>query len=309
MKHDVEGGSSMKVTKWQVVFSVVIVLILVLSFSGCGAGSGKIAVIPLSGTIVGAGQAGLLTSAGITPDLVRGYLNRAKADGFVKAVVLHIESPGGSAAASQEIANDILRFKEETGKPVVVSMGDVAASGGYYISAYADRIVANPATLTGSIGVISEFIYIEGLLEKLGLEMEIIKAGEHKDMGIRPLTDEERQIMQAITDDLYEQFVDAVAEGRNLPPETVRNLATGQLYTGSQALKLGLVDELGGQDRAIELAAELAGVTAPVVEEYRPSGPWWSGLLQQLQVPLLPLGEDELTFLRMLEGWQAVPKY
>lgn len=297
----------MKVKRWQVVFSVAMVLILVFAFAGCTGGRGKIAVIPLNGTIVGASQQGLLTSGGITPNLVRNYLSKAQADGLVKAVVLRIESPGGSAAASQEIANEIRRFKEETGKPVVVSMGGVAASGGYYISVYADRIVANPATLTGSIGVISQLIYIEGLLEKLGLEMEIIKAGEHKDMGIRPLTDEERQIMQAITDDLYEQFVDAVAEGRNLSPATVRNLATGQLYTGGQALKLGLVDELGDQDRAIGLAGELAGVTAPVVEEYGVGGFWWGGLLQQLS--LWPLGEDELAFLRMLEGWQAVPRY
>jgi protease-4 len=297
----------MKVKKWQVVLSVAIALILAVSLSGCGGVGGKIAVIPLSGTIADASQAGLLTSSGITPALVRGYLSRAEEDGSVKAVVLRIESPGGSAAASQEITNEILRFKEETGKPVVVSMGDMAASGGYYISAYADRIVANPATLTGSIGVISELIYIEGLLEKLGLEMEIIKAGEHKDMGIRPLTDEERQIMQAITDELYEQFVDTVAEGRNLSPATVRKLATGQLYTGSQALELGLVDELGGLDRAIELAVELAGLTSAQVEEYRTRGFWWSGLFQQLN--LLPLGEDELTFLRMIEGWQAVPRY
>jgi len=297
----------MKVKRWQVIFSVVIALILVLSFAGCAGGSGKIAVIPLNGTIVGASQQGLLTSGGITPSLVRNYLRKAQADAFVKAVVLRIESPGGSAAASQEIANEIRRFKEESGKPVVVSMGGVAASGGYYISVYADRIVANPATLTGSIGVISELIYIEGLLEKLGLEMEIIKAGEHKDMGIRPLTDEERQIMQAITDDLYEQFVSAVAEGRNLSPATVRNLATGQLYTGGQALKLGLVDELGDQYRAIEIAGELAGVTAPIVEEYGVGGFWWGGLLQKLS--LWPLGEDELAFLRMLEGWQAVPRY
>jgi protease-4 len=174
---------------------------------------------------------------------------------------------------------------------------------------YADRIVANPATLTGSIGVISQLIYIEGLLEKLGLEMETIKAGEHKDMGIRPLTDEEREIMQAITDDLYEQFVSAVAEGRNLSPATVRKLATGQPYTGGQALELGLVDELGDRDRAIELAAELAGVTAPTVEEYGVGGFWWGGLLQQLKLNLWPLGGDELAFLRMLEGWQAVPRY
>jgi len=299
----------MKVKRWQVFLSVVMALILAASFSGCAGMGGKIAVIPLSGAIVGASQQGLLTSGGITPDLVRDYLRKAEDDALVKAVVLRIESPGGSAAASQEIANEILRFKEETGKPVVVSMGDMAASGGYYISAYADIIVANPATLTGSIGVISQLIYIEGLLEKLGLEIEIIKAGEHKDMGVRPLTDEERQIMQDITDELYEQFVETVADGRNLSPATVRNLATGQLYTGGQALKLGLVDELGGLDKAIEVAAELAGVTSATVEEYGPPGSWWGAMLQQLQLPFLPLGEDELTFLRMLEGWQAVPRY
>jgi protease-4 len=307
MKRNVEGNSSMKIKRWQLVSSIVMALILVLSLAGCVGGSGKIVVIPLNGSVVGASQQGLLTSAGITPGLVRNYLEKAEADGFVKAVVLRIESPGGSAAASQEIANEIRRFREETGKPVVVSMGDVAASGGYYISVYADRIVANPATLTGSIGVISQLIYIEGLLEKLGLEMETIKAGEHKDMGIRPLTDEEREILQAITDDLYEQFIDTVAEGRNLPLETVRELATGQPYTGNQALELGLVDELGGRERAIELAAELAGVTAPTVEEYGAGGLWWGGLLQQLS--LWPLGEDELAFLRMLEGWQAMPRY
>jgi protease-4 len=298
----------MKIKRWQVVFTILITLILVFSFNGCAGGMGKVAVIPLNGTIVGTSQAGLLTSGGITPSLVRSYLNRAKADASVRAVVLRIESPGGSAAASQEIANEVRHFKEKTGKPVVVSMGDVAASGGYYISAYADKIVANPATLTGSIGVISELMYIEGLLEKLGLKMEVIKAGEHKDMGIRPLTDEERQIMQAITDDLYGQFVGAVAEGRNLPVAKVKALATGQLYTGGQALELGLVDKLGDLDTAIGLAAELGGVTTYRVEEYRMPGSWWGGLMQT-KLSLLPLGEDELLFLRMLEGWQAMPKY
>jgi len=273
-------------------------------------GKEKVAVIPLSGPIAGTSQQGLLTIGGITPDLVRDYLNRAESDGSVKAVVLRIDSPGGSAAASQEIASEICRFQENTGKPVVVSMGDTAASGGYYISVYADRIVANPSTLTGSIGVISQFIYIEGLLEKLGLEIETIKAGEHKDMGIRPLTDEERQIMQDITDDLYQQFVVTVADGRSLPVADVEALATGQLYTGVQALDLGLVDELGGLDKAIELAASLASVTDPVVEEYGPSASFLGRLLGVLSPPSpLSLSEDELLFLRMLEGWQEMPRY
>ena len=178
----------MKATKWRIVLTIVIVLILTVSFTGCMAGKGKVAVIPFSGTIANSSQQGLLTVSGITPKLMRGYLNRAESDGGVKAVVLRVNSPGGSAAASQEIASEIRRFRTESGKPVVISMGDIATSGGYYISAYADKIVANPGTLTGSIGVISNIIYIEGLLEKLGLELETIKTGKHKDMGIRPLT-------------------------------------------------------------------------------------------------------------------------
>ena len=300
----------MRATKWRIVLTIVIALILIISFSGCGVGQAKVAVIPLSGTIAGTAQQGLLTTGGISPTLVRSYLKKAESDGGVRAVVLRIDSPGGSAAASQEIASEIRRFKEDTGKPVVISMGDIAASGGYYISVYADKIVANPGTLTGSIGVISQFIYIEGLLEKLGLELETIKAGKHKDMGIRPLTEEERRIMQDITDDLYEQFVAAVAEGRDLPAEEVRQLATGQLYTGGQALDLGLVDELGGLDTAIELAARLAGITTPEVEEYSPSASLFERLLGSFSPSWsLPFSEDGLLFLRMLEGWQGMPRY
>lgn len=140
----------MKSQKWQIALTVLVILILAASFSGCTAGRGKVALIRLSGVIADSGQQGLLMSGGISPKLVRDYLTIAKSDGGVKAVVLRINSPGGSAAASQEIASEIRRFKNDTGKPVVVSMGDVAASGGYYISAYADRIVANPSTLTGS---------------------------------------------------------------------------------------------------------------------------------------------------------------
>ncbi len=300
----------MKATKWRIVLTMVLVLILTITFSGCTVGKGKVAVIRLSGIIASSSQQGLLTTAGISPKLVRDYLRKAESDGGVKAVVLRINSPGGSAAASQEIALEVRRFKEETGKPVVISMGDVVASGGYYISAYANKIVANPGTLTGSIGVISHFIYIEGLLEKLGLELETIKTGRHKDMGIWPLTGEQRQIMQDITDDLYEQFVAAVAEGRGLPVAEVRQLATGQLYTGGQALDLGLVDNLGGLDTAIDLAATLAGISIPEIEEYSPPTSFFEKLLGGLSPPsLLPLSGDELLFLRMLEGWQGIPRY
>ena len=300
----------MKVIRAKVLCMIIIALMLVVTVSSCTTGQGKVALIRLSGVIADSGQQGLLVSGGISPSLVREYLIMAERDSGVKAVVLRIDSPGGSAAASQEIASSIRNFKENTGKPVVISMGDIAASGGYYISAYADRIVANPSSLTGSIGVISQFIYIEGLLEKLGLELEVVKTGKHKDMGVWPLTDEQRQIMQDITDDLYVQFVAAVADGRGLTVDSVTEMATGQLYTGTQALELGLVDELGGLDTAIDVAADLAGISAPEVEEYSVSTSFLDRLLSGMSVPLnLPFSGDELLFLRILEGWYGVPRY
>ncbi|MFC1995445.1 signal peptide peptidase SppA [Chloroflexota bacterium] len=300
----------MQATKWRMLFTVVIAIVITISFSGCTAGKEKVAVIYLSGIIADSSQQGLLTTGGISPKQVRDYLRNAEGDDSIRAVVLRVDSPGGSAAASQEIASEVRRFKEVTGKPLVISMGDVATSGGYYISVYADRLVANPSTLTGSIGVISQFIYIDGLLEKLGLELETIKTGKHKDMGIWPLTEEQRRIVQDISDDLYEQFVATVAEGRDLQITEVKQLATGQPYTGVQALSLGLVDELGGLETAIELASSLAGITTPEIEEYSPPSSFIEKLLGGLSLPsLIPLSEDELLFLRMLEGWHGMPRY
>ena len=158
--------------KGLILFLIAIVLFSSVASSCLLLGEGnKIALIRLSGTIAEGSQGGFLTSGGITPSRVRSYLQQASGDSSIKAVVLRIDSPGGTAAASQEIATMVREFE----KPVVISMGDIAASGGYYISAYADKIVAEPSTTTGSIGVIIQIIYIEGLLEKLGLEMEIIK--------------------------------------------------------------------------------------------------------------------------------------
>jgi protease-4 len=300
----------MRPGKWKISFMILIAFLLAVTFGGCTAGQGKVAVIRLSGVIADSDQQGLLTTGGISPKLVREYLIKAEHDSGVEAVVLRINSPGGSAAASQEIASSIRQFQENTDKPVVVSMGDVAASGGYYISAYADSIVANPSTLTGSIGVISQFIYIEGLLDKLGLELEIVKTGRHKDMGIYPLTEEQRRIMQEISDDLYHQFVFAVAEGRGLSVEHVTELATGQLYTGTQALEMGLIDELGGLDTAVDMAANLAGITMPVTEEYSAPTSFLETLLGGFSAPLeLPFSGDELLFLRVLEGWHNMPRY
>ncbi|UCD22299.1 MAG: signal peptide peptidase SppA [Chloroflexota bacterium] len=231
----------------------------------------KIAVIRLSGFITNVGSS-LLSGATITPDLVKDYLTKAEGDKAVKAIVFHIESPGGEIAPCQEILWEIERIGEA--KTVVVSMGGTATSGGYYISTKADKIVALPTTMTGSIGVISQITNVEGLLEKLGIEIETFKGGVYKDMyrGFREMTQEEKEIMQGTIDEFYELFIEVVAEGRGLDKEDVRDLATGQMYTGTTARELGLIDELGNLDTAINLTAEVAGIEDPVVEYYRQPG-------------------------------------
>jgi protease-4 len=262
----------------------------------------KIAVIPLSGTIT-TGDSSLLSGSTITPDLVKNYLTRAENDKAVKAIVFRIDSPGGEIAPCQEILWEIERVKET--KKIVVSMGSQAASGGYYISTQADKIVALPTTQTGSIGVIYSVINVEELLEKLGIQIEIFKGGKYKDMywGFRELTPEEKEIMQGMIDEYYEQFIDVVAEGRELSEEEVRNLATGQIYTGTQAKELGLVDELGDLDTAINLALELAGIETAIVEYYQPPRlTIWSllGLADAIKTRISGLSAQDIILLEVL---------
>jgi protease-4 len=264
--------------------------------------AGKIVVIPLSGTIT-TGDSSLFSSSTITPGLVREYLTKAEKDSAVKAIVLRIESPGGEIEPCQEILLEIERVKETM--PIVVSMGGTAASGGYYISTSANKIVALPTTQTGSIGVISQLINVEGLLEKLGIQIETFKGGKYKDMywGFRKLTPEEEEIMQEMVDEYYEQFIDVVAEGRGLSKDDVRDLATGQLYSGAKAKELGLVDELGDLDTAINLAAELAGIEAPIVKYYKQSGLIWRlllGLTNAIQARLSGLSAQDMLLLEIL---------
>jgi protease-4 len=187
-------------------------------------------------------------------------LKTYRKDNSIKAIILRVESPGGGVAPSQEIYEEVKKTAKE--KPVVVSMGAVAASGGYYISAPATKIVANPGTLTGSIGVIMEIPNIKGLMEKIGVKTEVIKSGRYKDIAsiFKDMEPEQRKILQSVLDDVHEQFIKAVAEGRKLPVNQVRELADGRVFTGSQALQLKLVDELGNMEDAIELARELAGI-------------------------------------------------
>ena len=199
-------------------------------------------------------------------------LKRFAENPLVKAIVLRIDSPGGGVVPSQEIYDAVQRIRNKNNKAVIASMGTVAASGGYYIASATDRIVANPGSLTGSIGVIMETANVEGLLKKIGVEGIVVKSGKFKDVGspLRKMTDEEQALLQSVMDDVHMQFIDAVAEGRALEVSAVQALADGRIFTGRQAKEAKLVDELGNLDDAIQLAADLAGIEGePKVVEPR----------------------------------------
>ncbi|MEJ2365195.1 MAG: signal peptide peptidase SppA [Deltaproteobacteria bacterium] len=187
-------------------------------------------------------------------------LAKFRGDGSIKAVVVRIESPGGGVSSSQELYEEIRRTAQE--KPVVVSMGSVAASGGYYIACAAQKIYANPGTITGSIGVILQFTNFEELLKKIGFRMEVVKSGPYKDVGNpgREMTPEERAYLQKLVDNVHQQFVRDVARGRHMKVEKVREVADGRIFTGEQAMELGLVDELGDLKDAINAAAKMAAI-------------------------------------------------
>jgi protease-4 len=199
-------------------------------------------------------------------------LKRFSENPSVKAIVIRIDSPGGGVVPSQEIYDAVKRVRSKNNKAVIASMGSVAASGGYYIAAATDRIVANPGTLTGSIGVIMETANVEGLLQKLGVEGVIIKSGKFKDVGspLRKMSADERGLLQAVMDDVHKQFIEAVAEGRSLEIRATQALADGRIFTGRQAKEAKLVDELGDLEDAIQLAAEVVGIEGePKVVEPR----------------------------------------
>lgn len=181
----------------------------------------------------------------------------------VKAIVLDINSPGGTVSAVQEINAAILRARNEHKKPVVAVLGDVAASGGYYIAAACDKVVAHPGSITGSIGVIFSGANVEGLMKKIGYRPEVIKSGKFKDIGSmgREMTAEERRLLQAMIDDSYDQFVAVVSTGRNIPADKLRSeIADGRIFTGRQALEARLVDALGDTQTALDLAGELGKI-------------------------------------------------
>ena len=222
---------------------------------------------------------GLLVSSEQVVDELTDYAE----DESVKAIVIRIDSPGGGVVVSQEIFNAVKNAKKE-GKKIVVSMGTVAASGGYYVAAAADKIIANPGTLTGSIGVKMEFANVEKLLEKIGVKGMIVKAGEYKDMGspFRDMTDQEKKLLQGVIDDVHNQFIEAVAEGRQLPAADVRAIADGRIFTGRQALDLKLVDQMGDLADSIRIAGDLAGIKGkPKVVEKKKKIPFLDYLKEE----------------------------
>lgn len=219
---------------------------------------GAIAVLDIQGTISLSG--GGFGSSGDADGVLR-RLRDLRDNKEVKAVILRINSPGGTVASVQEIHDAVIRL-QATGKKVVASFQDVAASGGYYIAAPADRIVANPGSIVGSIGVVFHLMNYEDLAKKVGVRSDVIKSGNMKDMGspFRPLSDKERRVFEGLVQSAYGQFLTAVSEGRRMPLEKLYPLADGRVFTGEQARTEGLVDVLGGFDRAVDEAKQLAGI-------------------------------------------------
>jgi protease-4 len=252
------------ITAW-LIGVVAVVVIFLVTIIAIEALLGERVSLPAVGARVGLVRIeGLLSDARIIIE----DIETMRASG-VSALVLRIQSAGGGVVASQEIYKEIVDVKEE-GTPVVVSMGAVAASGGYYIASPADSIIANPGTITGSIGVILSFANLEGLFDKVGLDFEVVKSGEYKDTGSwsRQMTPAERALLQGTVDDIHAQFVEVVAANRNMDRAAVEALADGRVFSGRQALEAGLVDGLGTLDDAIAVAGRMAGIEGkPRVQE------------------------------------------
>ncbi|KHE90363.1 MAG: signal peptide peptidase SppA [Candidatus Scalindua rubra] len=236
-----------------------------------GSGINKILLIPIKGVITGQSTKKLFQETSSIVDSVKQQLEQARTDNEVKAVILEINSPGGGITASDIIYKKVLEFKEETNKKVIVCMQDVAASGAYYISAAADKIISHPTTITGSIGVIMPLINIANLVEKYGIEDNSIKSGDMKSIGspLKKMSDDERTVLYDIVDEMYTRFVNIIAVGRNMKIEDVKKLADGRIYTGKQALDNGLVDQLGYIDDAITLAKDITDLKEAKIIKYK----------------------------------------
>ena len=253
--------------------------------------SGEIALVHVNGMLMD------------SRDIVR-QLSDYRHDPQVRGIILRIDSPGGAVAPAQEIYSEIMKLRADH-KTVYASMGTVAASGGYYIACAADYVLANPGTLTGSISAVMAFNNIEELTKKVGVKPNIIKSGKFKDVGspLRAMTPEEQKLLQDVVDDVHEQFVQAIATGRDLPLAEVRKIADGRIMTGQQALRLKLIDEVGGLEKTIDLLAKKLGVVGrPKVIEQKEKVPFLDWLLQGslssgLAQTLMPSPQARLQYL------------
>ncbi len=255
-------------------------------------GSAVVGVIEINGVLGGEATSLLATNAADSNRIMKAIRTAAKRPD-IKAVVVRINSPGGTAVAAQEIGIELDKLRQ-TGKPVVTSMGDVCASGGYWIACSSDYIMANGTTLTGSIGAIMETTNLQGLYDKLGIRQEVFKSGEHKDIGSpgREITPQERDILQAVVSDSYAQFLKQVKQGRKgkIDPLELEDIADGRVFTGEKAIQMGLVDSLGNYYDAIKKAEEIAGISEESRIEILNTEKLWDSLLLGTQANrLLPM--------------------
>lgn len=261
----------------------------------------KVLLLDVDGIITSSAKGGLLSKYESPVSLMKERLTKVRRDKRIKAIVLRVNSPGGGVTASDIMYRELADFRRETGTPIVACFMDVAASGGYYISMAADKIVCHPTCVTGSIGVIAQLATIDKMLEKLGVEPVTIKSGKHKDIGspLRVPTDEEKEIMQNLVSSMYERFVGVVAQGREIDPDKVRAIADGRVYDANEALKLGLVDTVGYLKDAIKEAQQQAGIEDATVVMYQRPGDYrsniysadaksWDGNLSAIAGNLLP---------------------
>ncbi|MBI3397624.1 MAG: signal peptide peptidase SppA [Deltaproteobacteria bacterium] len=255
-----------------------------------GKGADKVLIMDISGVIWDKEEqdlAGIRTMPRMTAR-IREELDKASEDKWVKAVVLRVNSPGGVVTTCDIINHELKNFKKKTGKIIVAELMDVAASGGYYIAAASDRIIAHPTNITGSIGVVAYKVNASGLLEKIGITAETIKSGDKKDLGspLRPMTSEERDILQGIIDGLYGRFLDAVMDGRKkITKEELQRIADGRIYTAEQALRLKLIDRIGYFDDAIEVAKSEAGIKDATIITYARPGSYRNNIYSAWDTP------------------------
>lgn len=232
-------------------------------------GEGYVAVVRIDGAIYGGPETDSMLSgfSGSSSEEIMRELQEARRDPQAKAILIRINSPGGSTGATQEIAEEMDKIRSSK-KPIVISMGDMCASAGYWLASKGNYIFASPATMTGSIGVYMDYTNIEDLMDKVGVKNDKIKSGAHKDIlsMYRPMTGEEREMLQAMVDDIYHQFVQTVADGRHMDEEKVKSIADGRILTGRQAQDLGLVDAMGNYYDALNYAASSGGLDVDHIE-------------------------------------------